>query len=52
MMRKKEESRMRSKWQNPHTDRRILEWMLRYTHFINSMPLKLGPQAGNSLDPQ
>jgi hypothetical protein len=49
---KKEESVLKAKWRNPHTDRRVLEWMLRHTHFVNLMPTMAGPMAGNSLDPQ
>jgi hypothetical protein len=48
----KDESMMKAKWQNPHADRRVLEWMLRHTRFVNSMPLMAGPMAGNNLNPQ
>ena len=29
-----------------------MEWMLRHTFFVNSMPIVSGPQVGNILDPQ
>jgi hypothetical protein len=48
----KDESVAKAKWQNPHADRRMLEWMRRHTKFVNSMPTVVGPMAGNTLDPQ
>jgi hypothetical protein len=49
---KKDESVLKAKWQNPHADRRMLEWMLRHTRFVNSVPMMMGPGGGTSLDPQ
>jgi hypothetical protein len=49
---KKDESILKAKWQNPHADRRVLEWMLRHTRFVNSMPLMSETSLGNTLDPQ
>ena len=40
------------KWEKPHADKRLLEWMLMHTLFVNSMPMMSGPQVGNSLEPQ
>ena len=48
----KDESAVRDKWKNPHENRRVLEWMLMHTCFINSMPLVSWPHAGNNLDPK
>jgi hypothetical protein len=48
----KDESVSKAKWQNPHADRRMLEWMIRHTRFVNSMPMMAGPMAGTTLDPQ
>ena len=42
---------MRSKWQNPHANRRLLKWMLMHTRFVDSVPMMSGPQVGNGLDP-
>ena len=43
---------VKSKWKNPHADWRVLEWMIRRTRFVNSMPLMSGPPADNKINPQ
>jgi hypothetical protein len=49
---RKDRSVLKAKWQSPHTDRRMIEWMLRHTQFVNSMPMMMETIAGNNLDRQ
>jgi hypothetical protein len=49
---KRDESVLKAKWQNPHADRRMIEWMLRHTRFVNSVPMMTETTMGNNLDPQ
>jgi hypothetical protein len=46
------ESILRAKWQNPHTDRRMLAWMQRHTRFVNAMPEVSRTLSTGGLDPQ
>jgi hypothetical protein len=47
------ESLLRARWQNPHSDRRMISWMQRHTRFVNAMPeAGLAGGMAPTLDPQ
>mgnify|MGYP000226091380 CR=1 FL=1 len=48
------DSVLRARWQNPHTNRRVIEWMQRRTQYINVMPdpALAGGIGGQTLNPQ
>jgi hypothetical protein len=47
------ESLLRARWQNPHSDRRMIGWMQRHTRFVNAMPeTGLAGGLAPTLDPQ
>jgi hypothetical protein len=47
------ESRLTARWQRPHLNRQVLQWMQRHSQYINQIPLGMaaGPTTGG-LDPQ
>jgi hypothetical protein len=47
------ESMLKSNWQNPPAERRMISWMQRHTLYVNDMPaVALGGNPGLTLDPQ
>jgi hypothetical protein len=47
------ESILKSKWQNPPVERRMISWMQRHTLYVNDMPAAaLGGSPGLTLGPQ
>jgi hypothetical protein len=47
------ESRLTARWQRPHLNRQVLQWMQRHSQYINQIPsgMAAGPTTGG-LDPQ
>jgi hypothetical protein len=47
------ESSLSARWQRPHLNRQVLQWMQRHSQYVNQMPMSMvvGPTMGG-LDPQ